>query len=292
MSYATVAQLRQRLPQVSELGQQTITVTGSPSGGTFTLLYESTASAALAYNATATQVQTALRAIGAIGSDGVNVVGRPGGPWLATFKGTLATDAGPLSLGTNSLTGGSSPSVTVEPTTDDLLQTCLDSATDIIRSTMRALLADMTFDYAAYGAATTKIMRGHTGEYLTLPPYQAGSVTLVEYQTGTNPATYSTLSTDEWDEESGQLYRSSGWLASDWQRYRITAKWGYGPVPDAIAEVTLEIAVNIWRTKDTGGFVEIVGVEGGGGVRAVAGLTKLQQQTLENIADQLRLIAI
>lgn len=288
MSYATVAELREYLPQVPELGQQVITVIGAPSGGTFMLDYEETASAAIARAATATAVQAALRGITAIGTSGVNVRGRPGGPWTALFQGTLATDAGPLSLGTNSLTGGTSPSVTVEPATDSLLQNALDRATDIIRNALRALLADPAFDYAAYGAASEKIVRGYTGKYLTPPVHQAGSVTLVEYQTGTNPATYTTLSADQWDEEAdGRLYRAAGWFGSDWQRYRITAVWGYGTVPDAIVQLTLELAVNIWRSKDKGGFTEIVGVEGSGGLRQIAGLNKQQVMILEDIRDQL-----
>src|SRR3712207_4408928 len=127
MSYATVAELREYLDQAAEYGQQRITVTGTPTGGTFTLVYEGAATAAIAYNATATTVQTALRAIAAIGSNGVKVTGRPGA-WLASFQGTLATDAGPLSLGTNSLTGGSSPSVTVAAANDARYQKILDRA--------------------------------------------------------------------------------------------------------------------------------------------------------------------
>jgi hypothetical protein len=292
-SWASVAQLREYLPQVPEFGRQLITITGAPTGGTFTLSYEGTASAALAYNATATAVQTALRAVTGIGAAGVNVKGRPGSPWTADFLGTLATDAAPLTLGTNSLSGGTSPSVTVAPATDALLQNCLDRATDIVRNAMRALLGDQTFDYAAYGSASTKIVQGYTGDYLSLPAHQAGSVTLVEYQSGTNPATYATLPVDQWGEEAdGRLYRSSTWLAAVWQRYRVTAIWGYGPVPDAIEELAIELAVNIWRSRDKGGFTEVVGVEGSGGIRAIAGLNKQQVMILENIRDQLYQVAV
>lgn len=286
MAYATIAQLRAYLPQVPELGQQVITVTGSPAGGTFTLTYEGTATAALNHNATATAVQTALRAIPAIGSSGVSVRGRPGGPWVATFQGAnnLAQDAGPLALGTNSLTGGSSPSVTTEPATDDLLQDCLDRATGIVRDALRALLGDDTFDYAAYGVTSTKILTSAPDYYFTIPPHQAGSVTLVEYQSASNPAAYATIP-DQFLEESGRLYRASGWGVA---RYRVTAIWGYGPTPpDSIEQLTLELAVNIWRSRDKGGFTELVGVEGSGGIRQVAGLNKQQQLVIGSIVNQL-----
>lgn len=297
MSYASVAELRAYLPQVPELGQQLITITGSPSGGTFTLVYEGVASAALASNATATAVQTALRAITAIGSSGVNVRGRPGGPYTATFQGTLATDAGPLSLGTNSLTGGTVPSVTVAPATDGVLQDCLDRATDIVRTAMRSLLADPLFDYAAYGSASTRIVRGYDTHYLTLPAYQLGSAALVEYQSSSNPSAYTALEAAQWEASAdGRLYRASGWgglYAGTDPRYRITAVWGYGPTPpDSVVEVTLEQAVNVWRSRDRGGFSEVVGVDGQGAVKQVAGLNKLQMQALTNLRDQLIQIGV
>jgi len=293
VAYATVASLREYLSQVPAYGQQLITVTGSPSGGTFTLSYEGAATAAIAYNATATQVQTALRALSAIGASGVKVIGRPGGPWRSEFQGTLATDAAPLSLSSNSLTP--SGSVTIAPATDALLQSCLDRATNIIRSALCAALEDPNFDYAAFGAAATKIVRGHRGEYLIIPAHQAGSVTLVEYQSGSNPATYQAIA-DQYLEEDGRLYRAVGWWGgiSGYQpRYRITAVWGYGPtVPQAIEELTLELAVNIWRSKDKGGFTEIVGVEGAGGIRAIAGLNKQQQMIIDDLVDQLWQVSV
>jgi hypothetical protein len=58
-------------------------------------------------------------------------------------------------------------------------------------------------------------------------------------------------------------------------------------VPDQVVEVVLELAVNIWRSRDKGGFSEMVGVEGGGAIRAVSGLTKQQQATLENVRNEL-----
>jgi hypothetical protein len=290
-SYASVADLRSYLPQVPDLGQQSIVVSGTPSGGTYTLVYEGATTAAIAYNASATAVQTALRAIVAIGDSGVNVRGRPGA-YTAAFQGTLATDAGPLSLGTNSLSGGTLPSVTLASAADALLQDCLDRATSTIRNAMRSLLADPTFDYTAYGAASTKIVLGTTNEYLTLPAYQLSSVTLVEYQSGTNPSSYTALAANQWEAGAdGRLYRAGGWAGS--ARYRVTAVWGYGPTPpDAIEQLTLELAVNVWRSRDKGGFTEMVGVDGRGAIRQVAGLNAQQRMILENMRDQLIVIGV
>lgn len=270
MSYATVAQLRQYLPQVPEYGQQTIT----PSGA-FVLTYEGASTASLSASATATTVQAALRGLAGIGSSGVKVSGPPGGPWVASFQGDLATNAALLTAS----------GATIVPTTDTLLQACLDRATGIVRGALRSMLADPAFDWVAWPSATTKIVRSYGGAYLTLPPHQAGSATLVEQVATTNPTSYSALA-DEWLQESGRLYRPGLWPID--ARHRVTAVWGYGPtVPAQAIEVVLELAVNIWRARDKGGFTEMVGVEGGGAIRAVAGLTKQQQQALENLRNEL-----
>lgn len=293
MAYATTTQLRDYLPQIPTYGQQTVTVTGAPAGGTFTLVYEGVATAAIAFNAPAGAVQTALQALVAIGQSGAKVSGPAGGPWVVDFSGNAGRS--PLALGTNSLTGGTTPSVSVVNTTEGLLTTILGRATDIVRAALRACLADPTFDYSAWPAATTRIVRGYSGMYLTLPPHQAGSVTLVEYQSATNPEAFAALP-DQWlAETSGQLYRASGWGGGygDRPRYRVTAVWGYGPdVPDAIEELTLEVAVNDWRSRDKGGFTEIVGVEGAGSVRHIAGLNKLQQQIVADVAASLWQVSV
>lgn len=293
-SYATTDQLRLYLPQVSDLGVQSVTITGAPAGGTFTLAYEGSSAAALAYNATATQVQTALRAITAIGVTGCKVSGRPGGPYVVTFQGTLASDAGPLTLAANGLTGGTAPNVAIESAMDDTLQLCLDSATDIVRKSMRALLADPSFDYTAYAAAGAHIVRGSSGQYLTIGAHQIGSVTAVAFESGSVPLSYTALSADEWTEQSdGRLYRAIGWSSSGSTptRYQITAVWGYGPdASAALVQTTLELAVNIWRTRDRGGFTDTVGVSGAGQTVHVTGLTNLQRQVL--MAERDTLISI
>jgi hypothetical protein len=73
----------------------------------------------------------------------------------------------------------------------------------------------------------------------------------------------------------------------------VTAVWGYGPTPpDAIEQLTLELAVNVWRSRDKGGFTEMVGVDGSGAVRQVAGLNAQQRMVLENMRDQLIVLGV
>lgn len=89
---------------------QTITVTAD--GGTFTLDFDGEETSALAHDATALQVQTALRALDAIAATDVAVTGNAGGPWTVTFGGALAgTDVPELIGDATSLTQGSGTAV-------------------------------------------------------------------------------------------------------------------------------------------------------------------------------------
>lgn len=267
MSYASIAEWRDYMDQAPNYGQQLITVTGSPSGGTFTLLYEGVATGAIAYNATATVVQTALRAHAAIGSGGVNVTGRAG-VWTAKFQGALATDAGPLTLGTNSLTGGTAPSVTIAIANDAKIQRVLDRATAIID-----LYLGSSFTLSTI--AGTRIVYGDGTDYLEPPAFVSGSVTAVTAPTGYTIPTYTVIDgvlIITRDSLLGPLYGSEalagrlytplgGWLAG--VPWTVAATYGYSTYPTDIVEACLEIAVDLWRFKDAGS-IKSVGVEGAG----------------------------
>ncbi|WP_280319880.1 hypothetical protein [Nocardia wallacei] len=97
---------------------QTVTVTGSPTGGTFTLTYSGQTTSAIAYNASASTVQTALAALSNIGAGNVAVTGSNGGPYTVTFQGTLGSkNVAQMTASGASLTGGTSPGVTVATST-------------------------------------------------------------------------------------------------------------------------------------------------------------------------------
>ena len=98
---------------------QTITISGSPTGGTFTLSYRGQTTTAIAYNAAAAAVDSALEALSTIGAGNVVVGGGPGPatPWTVTFGGALAsTNARPLTAA-SSLTGGTNPAIAITETT-------------------------------------------------------------------------------------------------------------------------------------------------------------------------------
>ena len=97
---------------------QTATITGSPTGGTFTLTFGGQTTAATAYNATAATVQANLEALSTIGSGNVSVSGSAGGPYTVTFQNDLGyTNVAAMTASGASLTGGSSPSVTIATST-------------------------------------------------------------------------------------------------------------------------------------------------------------------------------
>jgi hypothetical protein len=98
---------------------QTLTMIGSPTGGTFALSFMGSVSAALAPTATAAQIQTALLAVPTIGSGNVACAGGPlPTPVTITFQGALADQPQPLLVGANNaLTGGTGPAPNIAETT-------------------------------------------------------------------------------------------------------------------------------------------------------------------------------
>lgn len=96
---------------------QTLTVTGGPTGGTFTITWSGQTTAALAYNATAAQVQTALEALSNIAPGDVAVTGAAGGPWTLTWGGTQLGENVASPTTTESFTGGTTPDITIATTT-------------------------------------------------------------------------------------------------------------------------------------------------------------------------------
>lgn len=80
-------------------------LTGTPTGGTYTLRYDATNTSALAYNANAATVQTALRTASGDGSLTVTGTGTALDPFIITFSGTAARSL--FTVSSLALTGGS-----------------------------------------------------------------------------------------------------------------------------------------------------------------------------------------
>ena len=96
---------------------QTVTITGAPTGGTFTLTFQGSTTAAIAFDAAASVVQSALEALSNVAAGDIIVTGANGGPFTLTFGGVnVGQDVDELTS-TPSLTGGTTPSVTHATTT-------------------------------------------------------------------------------------------------------------------------------------------------------------------------------
>ena len=108
-------------PAVSEI--QRISTSPAPTGGTFTLSFGGNTTSAIAYDATAATIDTALEALASIGAGQVTCTGGPinTAPVLVTFGGTLASTNVATITGASSLTGGaggSAVTLTVATTTE------------------------------------------------------------------------------------------------------------------------------------------------------------------------------
>lgn len=146
---------------------QKVTITGAPTGGTFTLSLGGQTTAAIARTATAATVQTALTALSTIGAGNATVTGGPGPttPWTVTFGGALAlTDVAQMTA-TSSLTGGTSPTVTVSTVNSGVVPSPPSSVTTTSRPDLTWVYTDPQSDSQATWqllAFTQAFVNGHT----------------------------------------------------------------------------------------------------------------------------------
>lgn len=95
---------------------QVVTITGVPTGGTFTLAIGGVIAAGIAFNAAAATVQTAIRALGTPWAGAV-VAGSAGGPYTVTLS-VLGGASAPITASGAGLTGGTAPTVVVAQSPD------------------------------------------------------------------------------------------------------------------------------------------------------------------------------
>jgi len=98
--------------------EQTVTITGTPTGGTYTLTYDGETTAAIAYNATAAAVKSALQALANIETGDITTTGgpHPASPVVVTFGGSLSGTNVDEMTATGSFTGGTTPAIVVTTT--------------------------------------------------------------------------------------------------------------------------------------------------------------------------------
>lgn len=100
---------------------QSLDTTGTPTGGTFTLTFQGQTTAAIAYNAAASAVQSALLALSNLDSGDVVAAGGAVGtaPVTLTFGGRFAGgDVPKITANGAALTGGTNPAAVITVTTE------------------------------------------------------------------------------------------------------------------------------------------------------------------------------
>ncbi|MEU9014254.1 hypothetical protein AB0D12_31695 [Streptomyces sp. NPDC048479] len=127
---------------------QTLTVTGAPAGGTFTITWSGQTTAAIAHDATAATVQAALVALSNIAPGDVVVTGNAGGPWTLTWGGTQLGEDVAAPTTTESFSGGTSPDITIATTTAGGAATASDGT---------EVFAGFLFTEVSYYPTTTKV---------------------------------------------------------------------------------------------------------------------------------------
>lgn len=126
---------------------QVITISGSPTGGTFTLTFDGQTTGTIAYNASAATVDAALEALSNIGVADVAVTGDAGGPWTVTFGTALAgTNVAEMTGDAAGLTGGDADSFTVSEITASAGPNHWDTAANWIPSGVPVNGDDVRFE--------------------------------------------------------------------------------------------------------------------------------------------------
>lgn len=100
---------------------QSITITGTPTGGTFQARWQGQPTGDIAYNATAANVKSALDALSNLDVGDTAAAGGPlpGTPVTVTFQGRYASaDVPKIQIIANELTGGTNPAVNTAVTTE------------------------------------------------------------------------------------------------------------------------------------------------------------------------------
>lgn len=93
---------------------QRVSLAGSPTGGTFTLSFGGYTTSAIAYDASAATVQSALEGLTSIGSGNVKVLNTSSGVWLVRFVGAAGDQNVPRMTAASGLTGGTAASVAID----------------------------------------------------------------------------------------------------------------------------------------------------------------------------------
>lgn len=165
---------------------------------------------------------------------------------------------------------------------DATLTAILERATAIVETEL-----GYSFDAAA---PSTRVVYGDGTDFLTLPD-NATVVTAVTTLSGYSVPDYVHIGDLLQVTRNGILGYATplgglagyGYPSGGWQLgvpYTVAATYGYGTAPADITQVALEVAVQLWRFRDSGGST-VVGIEGAGAVTVRNALSPLAKGILD-----------
>ena len=152
------------------IGVQTVTITGTPTGGTFALGFQGQITAPIAFNAAASAVQTALRALSTIGGTNVTCSGGPlpGSAVTCTFSGSIVNQTVPLMTSNIAGLTGGAPAIAIAnsgSTPQDVIQ--LAAGIPLIWDSSQAFACPFLGAVTAF-YVTNSVACRLQGRYLTL----------------------------------------------------------------------------------------------------------------------------
>lgn len=164
--------------------------------------------------------------------------------------------------------------------TDAVLQEIIERSSSLVAQA----LYPVTFQTEMPVASSIRVRTFGSARYLEVPRYWPDTITSIK-QDGITISSFVIATEKPFPEYSVSPYL---WPAGV---YEITASWGNGYAPDLVTQITLEVAVNIWRTRSTGSFSDTTGGGSagdprGGGIRYVGGMLPQHKDAISALKRQ------
>lgn len=276
--------------------QQTVTITGTPTGGTFRLTFNGQQTGTIAFNAPSSAVQTALQALSTIGSGNATVTGGPGPgtAYVVTFTGTLAMTNVSVMTAASSFTGGSSPTTTVTVSVEGVSASPASVVTTTTRPTLSWSYTDLQKDSQAVWQVylfTQTYVSAHSGIDANPANFASGALA---FGTDTNPTTRGVVADMDLANGSYKYYvrsADSSGLWSNWASRQWTQNVALPGSPSSLTATADQpnFRVNLSVNAAVGGTTNIIRFEysddGGTTWTAVRGGEAVNLQSTTSIID-------
>ena len=218
---------------------QTISLTGNPTGGHFTLTFNGQTTSNIQHNASAATVFGKLENLSTIAAGAITVTGSAGGPWTVTFIGELGSQNVSTITGADTLTGGTSPAVSVTTTTSGVAGSSVTDRTFWLEPGSAFLEIDdctVVNDVTGLGIATWE-------ERTEGPSAAHGIYTYIQLEAG-----YQT-SVEMGFERNEDIFgtQQASTLGTE---VTVNADWGWGSVPSDVKRAIIWTAASFEKDTD------------------------------------------